>query len=165
MNQSVSCFNHGQVLVIMRDSPCCRDPGTEDDSDSVLINSLSHKVLAGNLLYRLKQCSVMCMNSGSATLPVGYEASSSGEAMVTVLKSSLVCVSVRNTELCRRNSICAFFWFPLPSFSIEGTLLHFRLYSLCLPIVRGCTVPVDSGSHSWSSFKGDTNTDGQIVYW
>lgn len=50
MNQSVSCFNHGQVLVIMRDSPCCCDPGTEDDSDSVLIDSLSHKVLAGNLL-------------------------------------------------------------------------------------------------------------------
>lgn len=111
MNQSVSCFNHGQVLVIMRDSPCCRDPGTEDDSESVLIDSLSHKVLAGNLLYRLQRCSVMCMGFGSATLPVGYEASSSGgEAMVTVLKSSLVCVSMSNTDLCRRNSIRAFFF-------------------------------------------------------
>lgn len=76
MNQSVSCFNHGQVLVIMRDSPCSCDPGTEDDSDSVLINSLSQKVLAGNLLYRLKQCSVMCIGFGSATFPAGSEASS-----------------------------------------------------------------------------------------
>lgn len=78
MNQSVSCFNHGQVLLIMRDSTCSCDPGMEDDSDSVLIDSLSHKFSAGNLLYRLKQCSVTCMGFGSATFPAGSEASSSG---------------------------------------------------------------------------------------
>lgn len=78
MNQSVSCFNHGQVLVIMRGSPCSWDPGMEDDSDSVLKDSLSLKVLAGNLLCRLKRCSVRCMGFGSATFPAGSEASSSG---------------------------------------------------------------------------------------
>lgn len=78
MNQSVSCFNHRQVLVIMRGSPCSWDPGMEDDSDSVLKDSLSHKVSAGNLLCRLKQCSVRCMGFGSATIPAGPEASSSG---------------------------------------------------------------------------------------
>lgn len=79
MNQSVSCFNHGQVLVIMRGSPCSWDPGTEDDSeDSILIDSHSHKVSAGNLLHRLKQCSVRCVGFGSATFPAGPEASISG---------------------------------------------------------------------------------------
>lgn len=163
MNQSVSCFNRGQVLVIMRDSPCCRDPGTEDDSESVLIDSLSHKVLAGYnsalwCAWALGQLSFLWAMRHPVLVEKPWWQCWSLPWCVLVWATLTSAEEIASVPF-------FFFWIPLPSSSIEGTLLHFRLYSLCLPIVRGCVVPVDSGSHSWSSFKEDTNTDSQIVYW